>query len=163
MTLTPLTPNALTLTPFPMSNLVDLYHRDYDAWLQDNLELLRQSRFDELDVEHLIEEMEEMGRKERGELASRMLILIAHLLKWQFQPAHRSASWRGSIAEQRIRIQRRLRLSPSLRPYLPQAIDETYADAVELAADETGLAQNVFPAGCPYTAEALLDRTFLPN
>jgi hypothetical protein len=146
-----------------MSNLADLYHRDYDAWLQDNLELLRQSRFEELDIEHLIEEMEEMGRKERGELASRILILVAHLLKWQFQPAHRSSGWRDSIAEQRIRIQRRLRLSPSLSPYLPQAIEETYADAVELAADETGLAQGVFPVHCPYTPEELLDRDFLPN
>lgn len=146
-----------------MSNLADLYHRDYDAWLQDNLELLRQSRFDELDVEHLIEEMEDMGRKERGELASRMLILVAHLLKWQFQPAHRSSSWRGSIAEQRVRIERRLRLSPSLKHYLPKALDETYVEAVELAADETGLAYDIFPASCPYTPEQVLDRAFLPN
>ncbi len=146
-----------------MSNLADRYHNDYDAWLQANLELLRQSRFAELDVEHLIEEMADMGRKERGELASRLLILVAHLLKWQFQSAHRSSGWRGSIAEQRIRIQRRLRLSPSLKPYLPEAIRETYAEAVELAADETGLAQGVFPASCPYTTEQLLDRAFLPD
>lgn len=146
-----------------MTDLTDLYHSDYDAWLKDNLELLRQSRFEQLDVEHLIEEMEDMGRKERGELASRVLILVAHLLKWQFQPAHRSSSWRGSIAEQRVRIQRRLRLSPSLKSFLPKAVEETYADAVGLAAEETGLGQDAFPASCPYTTEQVLDRAFLPN
>jgi hypothetical protein len=146
-----------------MSNLARLYENDYDAWLQGNLELLRQSRFDELDVEHLIEEMEEMGRKERGELSSRMVILIAHLLKWQFQPTHRSSSWRGSIAEQRIKLVRRLRLSPSLEPFLPEAIRDAYGDAIDLAAEETGLEPAMFPHTCPYTDKQLLDRTFLPD
>ncbi len=75
----------------------------------------------------------------------------------------RSPRWRGSIAEQRVRILRRLRLSPSLKPYLPQAIAETYADAVDLAAEETGLDPGVFPAACPYRSEELLDRSFLPD
>jgi hypothetical protein len=146
-----------------MSNVARLYETDYDAWLQGNLELLRQSRFDELDVKHLIEEMEDMGRKERGELSSRMVILVAHLLKWQFQPPHRSSSWRGSIAEQRIKLVRRLHLSPSLKPFLPEAISDAYEDAVELAVDETGLEPTVFPQTCPYTAEQLLDRAFWPD
>ena len=146
-----------------MSNVARLYETDYDAWLRGNLELLRQSRFDELDVKHLIEEMEDMGRKERGELSSRMVILVAHLLKWQFQPPHRSSSWRGSIAEQRIKLVRRLHLSPSLNPFLPEAISDAYGDAVELAVDETGLEPTVFPQTCPYTAEQLLDRAFWPD
>lgn len=146
-----------------MKTLTELYELDYDAWLARNLELLRASRFDELDLDHLIEEMEDMGRKDRAELGSRVLVLVAHLLKWQFQPAHRSASWRGSIAEQRVRILRRLRLGLSLKPYLSQAIAETYADAVELAAAETGLDPSVFPADCPYRPAQLLDKGFLPD
>jgi len=146
-----------------MSNLAELYDSDYDSWLQQNLELLRQCRFEELDIQHLIEEMEDMGKKERADLGSRLLILVAHLLKWQFQPTHRCSSWRGSIAEQRIKILRRLRLSPSLRPHLPGAIAEAYSDAVELATDETGLDHGVFPGQCPYTPEELLDRAFLPD
>ena len=145
------------------SKLERLYQTDYDAWLHSNLELLRQSRFDELDTPHLIEEMEDMGRKERGELSSRMVILIAHLLKWQYQPTHRSSGWRGSVAEQRIRIRRRLDLSPSLKPYLPTAISDAYRDAVELASDETGLDPATFPSHCPYTAEQMLDRRFWPE
>jgi hypothetical protein len=146
-----------------MTKLAELYETDFDAWLARNLELLRESRFDELDVDHLLEEMEDMGRRERAELGSRLLILVAHLLKWQFQPTHRSSGWRGSIAEQRVKVERRLRLSPSLRPHLPDAIAESYADAVELAAEETGLAPPVFPQTCPYTPQQLLDRQFLPE
>ena len=143
-----------------MTHLTSLYETDYDAWLQSNLDLLRQARFDELDLHHLIEEMEEMGRIERGELSSRMVILIAHLLKWQFQPTHRSSSWRGSIAEQRIKLIRRLRLSPSLKSYLPEAIEDAYGDALELAAEETGLHPTLFPKQCPYTPEQLLNKAF---
>jgi hypothetical protein len=140
-----------------------LYQTDYDAWLRSNLELLRQHRFEELDVEHLIEEMEDMGRKERGELASRLAILIAHLLKWEFQPTHRSSSWRGSIIEQRLRIVRRLDLSPSLRGYLPEAIQAAYADALEVATEETGLPVSGFPSLCPYNPDQLLDKGFWPG
>jgi len=139
-----------------------LYDTDYDAWLERNLESLRQFRFEELDVERLIEEMESMGRKERGEVTSRILVLIAHLLKWQYQSAHRSSSWRGSIAEQRLKLIRRLRLSPSLKPYLPEAIEDAYGDAVELAMEETGLDRGAFPGRCPYTPEQLLDKVFWP-
>jgi hypothetical protein len=140
-----------------------LYQTDYDAWLQSNLNLLRQHRFEELDIEHLIEEMEEMGRKERGELASRLAILIAHLLKWEFQPTHRSSSWRGSIIEQRLRIVRRLDMSRSLRGFLPEAIREAYADALEVASEETGLPATVFPNVCPYSPDHLMDKGFWPG
>ncbi|CAK0770540.1 conserved hypothetical protein [Gammaproteobacteria bacterium] len=143
-----------------IDELTNLYEVDYDAWLQRNLELLRQFRFPELDVEHLIEEMEDLGRKDRGELISRLVILIAHLLKWQFQPAHRSSSWRGSIAEQRVRVTRQLKLSPSLHSFLPQAIREAYNDAVELACEETGLSLDAFPRDCPYLPTQLLDKGF---
>ncbi|CAK0742643.1 DUF29 domain-containing protein [Gammaproteobacteria bacterium] len=146
-----------------IDELTNLYEIDYDAWLHRNLELLRQSRFTELDVEHRVEEMEDLGRKDRGELISRLVILIAHLLKWQFQPAHRSFSWRGSIAEQRMRVARQLKLSPSLNPFLSQAICEAYDDAVELACEETGLPLDAFPRDCPYLPTQLLDKGFFPE
>jgi len=146
-----------------IGELTDLYEIDYDVWLQRNLELLRQSRFTELDVEHLIEEMEDLGKKDRSELISRLVILIAHLLKWQFQSAHRSSSWRGSIAEQRMRVARQLKLSPSLHSFLSEAICEAYDDAMELAYEETDLPPNTFPRNCPYLPEKLLDKGFWPE
>ena len=146
-----------------MSTTAALYDSDYQAWLDANIDLLKRSRFQELDVEHLIEEMADMGKKDRAELANRLVVLIAHLLKWQYQPAHRSSNWRGSIVEQRVQIQRNLRLSPSLKSYLQQAIEDAYPDALEIATQETGLPVSTFPAGCSYHAEQLLDKAFWPD
>jgi hypothetical protein len=146
-----------------MSTTTSLYDSDYQAWIDANIELLRQARFQEVDVEHLIEEMADLGKKERAELANRLVILIAHLLKWQHQPAHRSSSWRGSIVEQRVQILRNLRQSPSLKSYFHQAIVDAYPDAVEIATQETGLVAHAFPTDCPYQAEQLVDKAFWPD
>lgn len=146
-----------------MTQLSALYDSDYQAWLSANIELLRQSRLQELDVANLIEEMIDLGKKDRAELANRLVVLIAHLLKWEFQPTHRSSSWRGSIVEQRVQIQRNLRTSPSLKAYLPQAIEDAYPDALDIAVQETGLPSSQFPPSCPYPAGQLLDKAFWPE
>jgi hypothetical protein len=146
-----------------MSTIAALYESDYQVWLDANIDLLRQSRFQELDVEHLIEEMADMGKKDRAELANRLVVLIAHLLKWQYQPAHRSSGWRGSIVEQRVQIQRNLRQSPSLKNYLNQAIEDAYPDALEIATQETGLSVSTFPVSSSYRPEQLLDKEFWPD
>jgi hypothetical protein len=153
-----------------MENLLTLYDRDYAEWAKKNAELLREGKFSELDIDHLVEELEDMGRSERNELENRLLILMAHLLKWQFQyrtlserwREFKGESWRSTIQEQRKRIQRRLKKSPGLRSFLPNAVSDAYPDSVELAADETGLSPETFPAQCPYTLEELLDSGFFP-
>lgn len=76
------------------------------AWLQQQAEFLRQGRFAELDVEHLSEELESMGASDKRELASRLTVLLTHLLKWQCQAERRGVSWRLTIAEQRRAIRR---------------------------------------------------------
>ncbi|MCG6942026.1 MAG: DUF29 domain-containing protein [Thiohalocapsa sp.] len=141
----------------------DPYAADYDAWINAQAVLLRTGRLQELDAEQLAEELEAMSRRERNELVSRLIILIAHLLKWQYQPAHRSSSWRGSIVEQRVQIDRELRLSPSLKPFLPEAVSQAYPDALRIATQETGLDPSTFPADCPYRADDLLEDGFWPD
>ena len=68
-----------------MSDLVSLYETDYAAWAKRHVDLLRAGRFSEIDVEHLSQELSDMGKSERRELESRLLILIAHVLKWEHQ------------------------------------------------------------------------------
>jgi hypothetical protein len=138
------------------------YESDFSAWALHNAQLLREGKFAELDVEHLIEELEDMGNN-RQELANRFIILIAHLLKWEYQPNNRSSSWNGSINEQRVRITRLIRNKPSLKPSLLHAIVDAYDDAVELASDDTGLAKSIFPTTCPYSLEQLLEKHFFPE
>ena len=58
------------------------YENDIVAWANEQARLLRASRFDLLDLEHLAEEIEDVGRSEQRELANRMAVLLAHPLKW---------------------------------------------------------------------------------
>jgi len=86
-----------------------------------------------------------MGKRDRRELESHFRILLAHLLKWQYQPTHRSRSWRASIIEQRLQITKQLKDSPSLKNYLSESKDEAYPDAVKISKTETGLDKSLFP------------------
>ncbi|HEY9662386.1 MAG TPA: DUF29 domain-containing protein, partial [Allocoleopsis sp.] len=96
-------------------------------------------------------------------LQSNLIVVLLHLLKWQYQPALRSSSWKVSLIEHRRRLRNALKESPSLNPYLMQIFGECYGDAVEQAAAETGLSEVTFPVSCPYTIEQLLDSDFLPE
>ncbi len=138
------------------------YEQDFYAWTQRTAELLRAGRFDEADIEHVAEEIEDMGRRDVRELNSRMQVLLAHLLKWQVQPDRRSPSWRATIITQRLELDGVLAQSPSLRPKLASGLADNYARAVKRAAAETGLASERFPATCPYGVEQVLDEDFLP-
>jgi len=140
----------------------ELYEYDFNEWIVQQIALLKQGRTNEIDAIHLITELEEMGKSHLRELESRFIILIAHLLKWQFQPNQQSSSWRGSINEQRLQLSRLLRKTPSLKPEVIHAVTEVYQDALELAIDDTGLAASTFPTTCPYSIEQLLDKTFYP-
>lgn len=146
-----------------MNALSELYKTDFHAWALKAAELVRQQRFNEINIEELAEELDNMGAKERRELMNRLDILIAHLLKWQLQAEHRSRSWDNTIREQRRQISRELKISPSLKRFLPEMRVDIYADAVERALYETGLPEHLFPIQCPYTIEQILDKTFYPD
>jgi len=154
-----------------MTHLYELYQKDYTAWAEKTAELLKAGQFAELDIEHLLEELASMGASEYNELESRLTILIAHLLKWQFQYQHLSdkwkefdgRSWRSTIIEQRTRIVKRLRKSPGLKANLSEILIEAYQDALELAIKETQLPAATFPSQCPYTVEQLLNDDFYPR
>lgn len=141
------------------------YERDIVAWANEQARFLRAGRFDLLDIEHIAEEIEDVGKSEQRELASRMALLLAHLLKWQHQPDFRTASWKRTITEQRKGLNRRLAKSPGLQPMLADDDwkSEIWADAVAQAAQETGLAD--FPESCPWSlgAEVLTDGWLPPD
>ena len=139
------------------------YNKDFYAWLMKNADLLRQHKFNEVDIEHVAEELESMGKSEKRELTSRLTVLLAHLLKWKFQPALRSRSWKNTILTQRIDILELLEDSPSLHYELGERIAIAYEKARLSAEDETGIDKNNFPESCPFTFEQLLKRDFLPE
>lgn len=91
------------------------YYQDIIKWAQEQAALLRAGQFSKVDIEHVAEEIEDVGKSEQRELENRMAILLAHLLKWQYQPDRRSSSWQRTIREQRKGVTRRLAKTPSLK------------------------------------------------
>jgi len=101
------------------------------------------------------------GQRERAELVYRMAVLLAHLLKWHYQPVYRGNSWRLTIEERRRQTRRHLRDNPSLKSWLDRALDDSYGDAAIKARRETGL--DVFPPACPFTFDQMMDDDFWPD
>ncbi len=144
-------------------NIKTLYEQDFHSWTQQHIAFLKEAKFAEIDVDNLIDELESMAKTDRRELVNRLIILIAHLLKWQYQPAMRSKGWQSSIIEQRAQIDFLLDDVPSLKSYLQEAISKAHPRAVKVAAKETRLASASFPSQCDYAIEQLLDENYYPE
>jgi hypothetical protein len=139
------------------------YDADFFQWTQSTAEMIRQGRLAEVDLEHVAEEIEDMGKRDRREVRSRLIVLVMHLLKWELQLELRTPSWRSTIREQRMQIQLIIQDSPSLRRLPSDELVTTYEHAVERAIAETGLGANQFPSSCPYSAEQILASDFVPE
>lgn len=140
-----------------------LYEIDFYAWANQQAALLRAGKLSAADVEHIAEEIESMGRSEKRELVSRLTILLLHLLKWQYQPTYRGASWEASIANTRDDLTDHIAGNPSLKPLIPEAIEAAYRRARREAAAETGLTAATFPADCPWPFDTIMDEAFWPE
>ncbi len=140
------------------------YDEDIIAWANEQARLLREGQFSQLDIEHIAEEIEDVGKSEQRELESRMAVLLAHLLKWQHQPERQGNSWRNTIKDQRDRIARRLRKTPSLKADLDDGEwwRGVWADALDITVKETSLFYDAFPETCPWTLEQIMDVDFWP-
>jgi hypothetical protein len=142
--------------------MANLYDRDFVLWTEEMAKLLRERRFSGLDIENLAEEVEDMGKRDRREVESRLEVLLMHLIKWQIQPDHRGGSWQSTINVQRGRLLRVLRDSPSLRRALENELPNAYESGKQSAFLETR-SRPTLPATCPFTIEQILDPSFLPE
>lgn len=141
----------------------NLYETDFFGWTQQQANLLKTGQLTEIDTEHLIEEIEAMGRSERQQLTRRLEVLLMHLLKWQHQPEFRGRSWQLTILEQRRRITKLLAANPSLKSVLNDCFIDAYDDARFGAMKETGLPLDTFPNQVPFLLEQVLDLEYLPD
>jgi hypothetical protein len=140
------------------------YESDVVAWANEQARLIRAGRFDQLDIEHIAEEIEDVGKSEQRELSNRMSVLLAHLLKWQYQPERRGASWERAIKEQRRRVLRRLEQTPSLVGNLHDVTwwFDVWGDAVYKTIEETDIAD--LPEECPWVMnDEILKEGWLPD
>ena len=136
------------------------HDQDFYQWAMNSAQQLRAGHFADLDLMRIAEEIEDMGRSEKHALASHLRVLMLHLLKWRYQPALRSVSWRLSITNARDDIAELLEDNLSLHHQLPEMVMRRYPAARQGAILETGLSAATFPIDCPFTIAQLLDSEY---
>jgi hypothetical protein len=148
-----------------LKTVSQLYEEDYCLWLEATLVFLKEKQVDKLDLEHLIEEIAALVKSEQREIKSRLVVLIAHLLKWKYKPERISlsrSSWMRTINEQRRQLKYHLEDSPSLRPFIANIFFDCYSQACRETNKETNLPLSTFPSDSPFTLEQVLDFDYLP-
>jgi predicted YcjX-like family ATPase len=143
--------------------LAPIYDRDFQAWTEQQARALKARRASDIDWANVAEEIESLGRAEKNEIKQRLMRLVQHLLKWEFQPGKRSHSWQSTISAQRTHIQGIIESSPSLRDFPNEVAERAYEHARRQASLETGLALNVLPAALPYAVNDILRDDFFPG
>jgi len=138
------------------------YSADFDTWIGHTAQLLREGRWAEIDTEQLIEEVEDLGKRDRRAVVSQLIRLLLHLLKWQYQSERRSDSWLDSITDARVQIDLAFEDSPSLRNYLTEKVETSYQRACRQAVQQTGMDRSDFPPLCPYPLAQCLLEGWLP-
>ncbi|TRU67332.1 MAG: DUF29 domain-containing protein [Microcystis viridis Mv_BB_P_19951000_S69] len=144
-------------------DLKTLYEIDDSLWLEATIELLKNKRFDTLDLENLIEELEDLGNEKKFRVASFLQQIIRHALLLQFWASEREYN-QGHWESELVNFQDQLNtyLTASLRKYLEQEFDNIYQKAIRYVTKKTNNQVN-FPNTCPYSLEELLDPNWLPS
>ncbi len=143
-----------------------LYEADYYLWVDTTVKKLRCAKFDTVDWENLIEEIESMGRSEKRALASLLTRLFEHLLKltyWESERENNGNKWKGEITAFRLQIKKLLKDSPSLKPYLTEIFDECYLDSRKVISQLTGQKLANFPPQVIVTIQQILDEDWFPH
>ena len=139
------------------------YRVDFYAWSREQAAALQRRSANEIDWENIAEEVDSMGLQQRSEIVSRLIVLLLHLLKLEFQPSRRTRSWLSSVVEQRDQIERELKNSPSLKPDIEELFADAYRTARKRAAIETRLGSAIFPEQPPFTLNQALNPDWLPG
>ncbi|AOX03713.1 hypothetical protein BJP34_33605 [Moorena producens PAL-8-15-08-1] len=146
-----------------ISDLYYLYDVDNEKWLIETLKLLKEKRLDNLDIEHLIEELEGLGRRDKLTVESFLEQIIRHLLLlnyWQEQYDYNANHWQAEIMSFRSQLEDYL--TQNLRNHLQKNQAKVYQKALKYVRKKTGMMIE-FPEDCPYALEQLLDQDWLPS
>ena len=138
------------------------YDTDIVAWAYEQADLLRAGNLSAIDALDIAEEIEGVAKSEQRELGRRLAVLLAHLLKWRYQPSRRGKSWLQTIKTQRHAITYALRRMPSLKHFLKDEawLATIWDDALDAAVRETNLS---LPSQSPWTLSEVLDPDFFPD
>ncbi len=132
------------------------YNKDFYKWAMTQADLLKHGKFDKVDLENVIEEIECLGRSERSALKSQIERLLMHMLKIKYQPSKHTKSWDKSIYQARKKIEKNIKDNPCLKRELEKFMNESFVYARKDAAVETGLDLKTFPIECPWTLKEVI-------
>jgi hypothetical protein len=148
-----------------------LYHSHLQLWIEQRIQQLQNHEFESLDIEHLIEELVNLGKSEKNTLRSNLKIFLTHLLKFKIQhdvPDSMKGSWYSSVIEHRQRVLDNLADTPSLKSFLMEAVEKAYPDARKVGIKEGTLAKfgvrvpedSEYPITCPFSIGQILNEDF---
>jgi hypothetical protein len=146
----------------PQVNLKELYEIDDYLWLEETVKILKEKRFNELDLDNLIEELESLAKRDRLAVTSLLKQIIRHLLLIEYWDSERERNyrhWRSEVTN--FRDQLSDRMTTNFYNYLEQNLSKIYQAAREYVIDKSGI--NTFPVECPYTLDQLLDKKWFPE
>jgi hypothetical protein len=151
---------------YPIQNMPTAYATDYQQWVEETVQNLRDRHYDLIDWDNLLEEIADLSRRQRDKLISLVTRLFKHLLKltyWESEKADNHRKWKGEIRNFRLQIKRLLKSSPSLKTFLASIFEDCYQDARLILIDSTGLDPAIFPTQPRVTLEQLLNEDWLPE
>ncbi|MDB9340890.1 MULTISPECIES: DUF29 domain-containing protein [Cyanophyceae] len=154
------------VTPIIQPATQSLYDQDYYLWLRTTINQLRTGQFSAVDLDNLLEELEDMGRREKRTIKSLLITLLEHLLKlkcWDTERERNQGHWKGEIRTFRRQIKDELQDSPSLKPYILEIFDQCYQEARKEASDRTQLIIDLFPLIPIGSLEQILDENWFPE
>ena len=144
-----------------LDRATSLYERDILLWSEETVAQLRARDFDNLDIDHLIEEVEALGISQKKELISRLIVLLEHLMKRLYvNSPHDYLGWERTIRAQRSELEVLLDVVPSLRTRWEISFDKAWRIALKNVSREYN--QTDFPVEWLYSRSPadMLDRDF---
>ncbi len=131
-----------------------LYETDFNAWVHQQTELLKKRDFEHIDLQHLLEEMVDLGTSNKFAIESHLIILLMHMLKQQNAGESRK-SWNDSMSNAIIQIEHIIDKNPSLKKYPQEALKYCFTRARKGASKQMKKDINKFPVECPWTLEEI--------
>ncbi|WP_013324954.1 DUF29 domain-containing protein [Gloeothece verrucosa] len=145
-----------------LEDLKNIYESDDAQWLEETIKLLKNKQFEGVDLEHLIEELEELGREKKNAVASLLEQIIRHLLMYQYWTAEREQNanhWEAEIYSFKTQLNRLL--TTNLANYLQDNLETIYQSSLKYVQKKTRLKN--LPSNNPYSWKDLLDQDYLPS
>lgn len=138
-------------------NLKELYDNDFQDWLKTNISLLKDSKFDEIDLFNIIVELEGLKAEHKREAREALIITLMELLTWDIQSSYRCEAKKIDFKVESSSLKTIIEDSPSIKNYLEEEIDDIFDQAKNRYMIQTGFSISILPEKVKYTLDEILN------